>query len=203
MKLDYPEHILRPNSDKWIKDGFKYRKAVAYLLSELSGVKLDTILNANIHTRSLRRYRPWYPTRKGGGAITLGNKRWHNITFTENFFSTDKEAYPHTSYGNQTISWLRLSAHEVGHLAHAQRFGSIIIYLFRFIYEYVVFGHDQSPLEKEADIGSNNFKGFQSFLNRTIGPSSIDKILKEDISEADRIEKFKRLLSKYYATLDT
>jgi len=201
MGLEFPKHILEPNSDNWIKDGFKYKTSVAYLLSELSGVEMKTILNCNVYTRSLRRYRPWYPAQKGGGAITLGNRNWQNITFTENFFSTNKSLYPNSAYGDQTISWLRLSAHEVGHLAHALRYGSIVIYLFKFIYEYTVFGHDKSPLEKEADQGSNNFKSFSIYLNRKEGVSTIEELLKKNISEDEKIQVLQNLLSKYYATL--
>lgn len=156
------------------KGYYHFRRPVAHLLHLVSGVDMQLIEDVKIYSRSTFRFIPWYPSSKGGGAITLGNKKWKSITFTENFFSTDQEKYNGRAYGDQLHTWLRLAAHEVGHLAHAQRFGSFIIYLWVFIYQYLLHGHDKAPLEIEAESGRKTYIYFNSYLMKAQGNSISD-----------------------------
>jgi len=197
MRLSYPIHILEPIHQEKPSKGFRYKPAVAYLLSVLSEVDVALIENCKVYSRSPFRYMPWYNAQKGGGAITLGNKNWQSITFTENFFSDDKSSYAHAAYLNNLYTWLKLSSHEVGHLSHALRFKSLIVYLIVFIIQYVRYGHDDAPLEHEANVGSDNFKAFHSYVYSSENPTVLSKILESDLSEAEKIEEIKLIISKY------
>jgi len=155
------KHILRKDPDK--KEVYRYSPIMIELLSRVAAVPPYLIANTKVYSRSPIRYIPFYPAHNGGGAITLGNKKWQSITYTENFFSSDTEAYGHAAYADKPSTWLRMSAHEVGHLIHAQRYGSIIIYLFVFAYQYLRYGHDAAPLELEAEYGNRTLAEFDRY----------------------------------------
>ena len=115
-----------------------------------------------------RVFMPWYSSKKGGGAITLGSARWGSITYTENFFSENKDIYSQAAYADRTSVWLGMSAHEVGHLEHARRYGSLIVYLIAFIAQYMRYGHDAAPLEIEAERGRQTYHRFRFLLKSDI-----------------------------------
>lgn len=187
------EHIL-------IRDAnghYNFRPDVAHLLHLVSGVEKSLITKARIYPRSPLRYIPWYRSTKGGGAITLGSKNWQSITFTDNFFSADQKKYSGRAYGDQIDTWLRLAAHEVGHLAHAQKFGSLFIYLWVFIYQYLLHGHDKAPLEIEADQGSSSYSHFNNFINRTYGREKLIQLITDKTAEEKKIDKLNNWWSEF------
>lgn len=198
MSFKYPIHLLEPiEKDRPIK-GFRFKPAVAFLLSELAGVEYALIRNCKVYSRTAYRYLPWYSAKKGGGAITLGNKNWQSITYTENFFSDDKSLFPHSAYLNNLYTWLNMSSHEVGHLSHAMRYRSLIIYLIVFMIQYTRFGHDEAPLEHEANIGSDNFKDFYRYISMNGQSTVLSEILENDKDEDEKIRKLGIILSKYH-----
>lgn len=93
--------------------------------------------------------------------------------------------------------WLRLAAHEVGHLAHAQKFGSLIIYLWIFIYQYLLHGHDKAPLEIEADKGSRTYTLFYNFICRNYGRGKLETLLTEKEREEIKINKVNEWWSEF------
>lgn len=181
----YPKEILQEYTNGGY---FSFTPPVCLLLSLISDVDIDTISKCKILSRSLTQYIPWYKARKGGGAITLGSAKWIRIYFTENFFSDDSDLYGRGAYGTNLSVWLRLASHEVVHIAHAKRFSFILIYLLVFIYQYIVYGHDLAPLEKEADQGTSNYDDFNRYFYKSEGQSvpdflklNIDDEMKNDV----------------------
>ena len=166
---------------------FRYGPAMSRLLSLVSEVKEDIIVNTKIYTRHPLRYIPMYAALKGGGAITLGNKSWSSITYTENFFSTDKDYFGRAAYGDNLLVWIRLSAHEVIHLNHAHRFKSFIIYLLVFAYQYIRYGHDGAPLEKEANEGPRVLANFIHFIRREFNKDLLQDCLAANLTEDQKL----------------
>ena len=186
----YPPSILYPIGGA---SYFHFHPAVSYLFSLVTTVDLEDIKKCKVYKRSYPQYLPWYSTVKGGGAITLGNGRWSRIYFTENFFSADQDYYKGNGYLDKPNPWLRLASHEVTHIGHGKRFGSIIIYLIIFIYQYVIYGHDKAPLEIEADAGTSRYHRFNQFVVNRYKISLAD-IIASDSSDDDKC----RLIEKYW-----
>jgi hypothetical protein len=127
------------------------------VLHAVSGVPVHLLQAARIrrsHQNWLRA--PWYGYHRGG-AITVGRTIW----FTRKWFAPD-------GYGDgtqeSTWRWLQHLAHEVGHLAQAERYGLGLMgtsrYLAHFTLQYgwraITFKravHDGASLEIEADMG--------------------------------------------------
>ena len=86
------------------------------ILHYVAEVPREILAKTRIYSRTPMRYVPFYPAQKGGGAITLGSNTWQSITFTENFFSSDAKLFNGRAYANNLDTWLRMSAHEAGHL---------------------------------------------------------------------------------------
>jgi hypothetical protein len=104
---------------------------------------------------------PWFSQSKGGGGMVIGR----SIYFTSNWF---RQGDGNTDFGNgtayNTLRWLLLLSHEVGHLPQAARFGYGLVgrsrYLITFAIKYLWYylrGRkpftDFMPLEIEADLG--------------------------------------------------
>lgn len=187
------EHILKKHSD----NSYRFNTPVAHFLNLVSGIDISLIKDARIYPRSISRYIPWYRSTKGGGAITLGSNTWQSITFTDNFFSSDQEKYKGRAYGDNLHIWLRLAAHEVGHLEHARKYGSLLVYLIIFIYQYLIHGHDKAPLEKEADKGSQVYGQFNYFINRCIGSRSLENLLCSEVTPEEKIDMINQWWLKF------
>ena len=183
---EYPEEILNEYGGY-----FSFTPPVCLLLSLISDVDIDTISKCKIKSRSLPQYIPWYNARKGGGAITLGSAKWSRIYFTENFFSDDTDLYGRCAYGKNLGVWLRLASHEVVHIAHGKRFSFILIYLLVFMYQYMVYGHDLAPLEKEADQAISKYDAFNRSFYKSQG-QSVPDYLKLNINDAKKEEVINR-----------
>ena len=197
--MQYPDYILDPINEFKPYNGFRFKPSVAYFLNQISGVEIELIENCTIYSRSLFRFLPWYSAQKGGGAITLGGRAHQSITFTENFFSTDIDDYPHSAYSNVMNTWLRMAAHEVGHLTHAFRYRWLFIYLLVFAYQYLRYGHDDAPLEIEANFGSDNFGQFLSFLRREGQVDSFEEIFRSTMPEKEKVTQLEEILLKFHS----
>ena len=178
------------------KNVYKFREPVAELLSLVSGVNKRLISETKIYPRSQFRYIPFYNSLRGGGAITLGNSFWHSITFTENFFSNDKQTFKAVAYGDNLSVWLRLSAHEVGHITHTKRFRSFIWYLIVFAYQYIKHGHDDAPLEIEAELGRKTFIQFNNYIKNNF-QINLEYILTSQESDIVKIKLIKKYWLEY------
>ena len=192
------KHILIPK-----EKAYAFRQPIVFLLALVSGVDHELIHNTKVYSRSPSRYLPWYPAAKGGGAITLGSTAWQSITFTENFFADDVALYGRCAYANNLFVWLRLAAHEVGHLAHAQKYKSLIVYLLVFAYQYLRYGHDAAPLEKEADRGAINFSKFNNYLRQQYGSNLLQELLLADITDKEKCVQISTLWNKYLTYRDS
>ena len=193
------KHILvEPTKGK----GYRYSPLMISLLSKVSNVSPNIIAHTKIESRSYRKYIPFYVASKGGGAITLGNQNWQTITFTENFFSTDQSLYNNRAYANDMQSWLRMSSHEVGHLAHTHRYKSFIIYLLVFAYQYIRYGHDAAPLEIEAEIGTSELYRFDNFMRRNNYSNGTISLLTSDKTEAEKILALDELWNLFQSDSD-
>ncbi|MBQ7489018.1 MAG: hypothetical protein IJT51_00675 [Bacteroidales bacterium] len=156
----YPQPILTYNQSLGLHGGYKFKKSAAHLLSLVSGVSQKLIEATVIQKREAGQYRPWYSCNSGGGAITLGTRKYKTITYTENWFEDDPNVYEGHGYGQDVIGWLKLSAHEVGHLPQIDKKGGLLLYSLSFLGEYLCSGHDDAPSEIEADKGYLEFIGF-------------------------------------------
>lgn len=173
--------------------GYIYRPFMIELLSRVAKVPKPVLAQTKIYSRSPVRYIPFYSAQKGGGGITLGSDAWQNITFTENFFSTDQDYYMGRAYANDVSGWLGMSAHEAGHLLHAVRFRFLIVYLAFFIYQYARYGHDAAPLEIEAERGRQELLRFQEFLGRGV----LEKLIVSDLEAEVKIDKLQKWWTAY------
>jgi predicted dehydrogenase len=184
---NYPASILQPIDGS---SYYRFNASVSYLFSLVTDAELADIENCKIYRRSYPQYIPWYNSRKGGGAITLGNGDWSRIYFTENYFSDDQNYFNGYAHQSNPSTWLRLASHEVSHIAHGRRFGSIIIYLIVFLYQYTLHGHDKAPLEIEADAGTSVYDRFSTYMkvNRGI---TIPELILSDSSEEEKIAVIK------------
>lgn len=179
------KHLIRVADDG--KSGYQYTAPMVELLSKVSGVPKNIIATTKLYPRTPLRYIPFYPAQKGGGAITLGNHKKHSITFTENFFSSSKALFGQAAYANNTRTWLRMSAHEVGHLEHAHRYRSLVVYLVVFTYQYLRYGHDAAPLEQEAERGPQQLRRFRAYLKAQHAPQSLESLMESAMSNEQKI----------------
>lgn len=127
------------------------------VLHAVSGAPMHVLKAARIRRSEQNWMRaPWYRYHRGG-AITVGRTIW----FTRKWFATD-------GHGDGSVvgtwRWLQHLAHEVGHLAQAERYGHGLWgrsrYVLHFAMQYgwraITFKravHDGAPLEIEADMG--------------------------------------------------
>ena len=95
------------------------------------------------------------------------------------------------------MEWLSLSAHEVGHLPQIGKADGLLNYLFGFAVEYAKSGHDEAPREIEADKGYKTFTAFNSFVNKTYGNGSIEKLFNSDARESKKVENITKWWNSY------
>lgn len=120
-----------------------------------------------------------------------------SINFTPNFFEDDKNKYNGHGYGQDFYSWMYLLSHEVTHIKHIEECGNEISYLGSFLKDYITYGHDNTPREKEADEGTNNLKAFDKYINDHYGKNSLDKLFKSDKSDKQKIRTINQWWNEY------
>jgi hypothetical protein len=197
----YPESVLRYDPNLGLYGGYRFTPLAAQLLSLVSGVNRVYIDNAIVQERRAGQYRPWYPANEGGGAITLGNNGiGATITYTENWFEDNPSAYHGNGYGQNINAWLSLSSHEVGHIPQIAKSGGIMSYLFKFVKQYANSGHDEAPLEKEADKGRNTFTEFNAFVNKTYGRNSIETLFNSKDTQGQKMQTLNNWWGAYQET---
>jgi len=196
LTSDYLKKILHENTNGRY---FSFTPPVCLLLSLISDVDIDTISKCKILSRSFPQYIPWYNAKKGGGAITLGSAKWSRIYFTENFYSDDNDLYGRGAYGTNLSVWLRLASHEVVHIAHGKRFSFILMYLLVFIYQYMVYGHDLAPLEKEADQAISQYDRYNRCFYKLQG-QSVPDFLKLNIDDKRKEEVINKCWQAFTGT---
>ena len=183
----YPWPILQVNGQT---GNYSFKPAAAHLLSLTTGISKDLISKVVVQERKAGQYRPFYSSDEGGGAITVGNKNYMSITYTENYFADDPSIYNGNGFGQDLNKWLRLSSHEVGHLEQIKKHDSLFGYLGEFVGQYVRAGnHDDAPYEKEAEEGADNFRLFSDFVNKNVGKNGIVELLGSGVSEDKKIER--------------
>ncbi|MBR4136605.1 MAG: FeoB-associated Cys-rich membrane protein [Bacteroidales bacterium] len=184
----YPASVLEYYPAVGFHGIFKLKKSVAHLLSLVSDVNQLQIEDVVIQKRGIGQYRPWYRCKTGGGAIVLGRSPYAvNITLTENWFEEDAAAYQGHGYGQNTIQWIALLSHEVGHIPHIGHKGGLVGYALSFLWEYIRYGHDKAPRELEADKGYLVFKDFYASLNATYKSHALRELLESELSEQEKI----------------
>ena len=176
----YPFPILIYNSKLGMYGGYNFTQSASHLLSLVSGVSERTIQNVTIQERAPGQYRPFYSASSGGGGITLGlNSDQANITYTENYFEDNQNAYDGHGYGQDIKAWLDISAHEVGHLPQIDKEGSLTSYLGEFIKQYAgAAGHNGASYEKDAEKGTTEFRNFNKFVDKTYGKDALINVMK-------------------------
>ena len=200
----YPKPIIKYNPTT---QSYNFTPVAAHFLSLVSGVDKNLIENTSVQSRRAGHYYPFYNADAGGGAITIGNGNDNTITFTENFFDDDKNAYKGHGYGRNLSAWLGLASHEVGHLNHTKKHGNTFVYLAEFASEYFLGkGHDGSISEVEADFGAYHFSGvdpnkiggFYGFISTNYGRRATENLFYHNkMSDKKKMERLNYWYQNY------
>ena len=166
------------------------------LLSLMSYVPANRLKTAQVKETGIEDlYVPWYSrdTPPYGGGITFNN----TIHITENFYD-NIGTYGEGSNGNDIYQWLALLSHEIGHLPQEDIFNRIGSgtpgYLLSFIPQYLLFGHDNAPLELMADMGYKNFDRF----SKDVGSQNISSIFtNNNLSDNEKSHQIISLFQNY------
>lgn len=155
-----------------------------------NGVDISLLSKTKIWKRGPGHYIPAYKVEDGGGAVTLPKDDYFVIVFTENFFSADQSTNYDNAYGLKPEEWMGLLAHEVGHLPQAQKEGGLLPYVFEFLKQYITSGnHDGAQYEIQAECRRSYYTAFKDFSNRYFGAGAITRLLNQNISDQDKIDK--------------
>jgi len=82
----YPWPILQYHGQT---GNYSFKPAAAHLLSLTTGVSKDLISKVVVQERKAGQYRPFYSADEGGGAITIGNKNYHDPFYLFLFWHLD------------------------------------------------------------------------------------------------------------------
>ncbi len=196
----YPRAILKYDARAFPHGGgYRLKPPAVHLLSLVSGVKESYIANSIIVERGVGHYVPWYSSKKGGGAITLGySSNNSNIILTQNYFEDDASAYNNNGYGQNISEWLDILSHEVGHIPQIDKNGGMIGYVSNAALEYMKFsGHDAAPSEKEADLGQTQYRKFNVFVSNKYGEKAISELLSSHNSDKRKIQIIDKWWNEY------
>lgn len=206
----YPEHLLQLQKTSWWESSYyRFTPVAVHLLSLFSGVDKNKIAKTKVYERSVLNPYPWYFSKKTYAAITLPEGNGYAITFTNNLFDD-------SNLGQNYYAWLNIASHEVGHINHIDESNKsadedyqllldasmyskdpviiprsgyrIISYTGKFAGSYIKSGsHDSSPLEKQAEIGSTEFKNFNNFVSGRYGKNSLLNLVNSKKADKDKI----------------
>ena len=222
----FPKQLIKLHKTFfWQKDYYTFTQPMAHVLSLVSSVNEQDIKNTRIYVRGVSNPYPWYFGKGRYGGITLPEGNHAAITYTNSLFD-DSE------FGQNYYEWLDISSHEVGHINHIKASNKIAdkqyelllktsmyakdmyvpslethrttSYLSKFIASYLKYGgHDKSPLEKQADKGSDSFNRFNNFVNEKYGNNSLINLLKSDISDTKKIQQIDKYWNEYVKSKET
>jgi RHS repeat-associated protein len=133
-ELDEPQE---PQKLIYKKVTSEFTKPAVHLLSLVSGISESEINKVDIKNADGTKI-PAYEPKEGGGAMTLptGNPDAYQIRLTNNFFDKRKGTADYSKvfyrgktvdYSNDTMAWLELASHEVGHIRDIQEIGNNVI----------------------------------------------------------------------------
>ena len=185
----YPDFLLSFHKSPFYRaDYYTLNLPAVRLMSLVSGISEEYIRKVQIMQRGFGHYYPLYSPDNGGGAITLGNTPDNvSISFTPNFFEDNKAKYSGHGYGQDFYRWMYLLSHEVTHIKHIKKCRNEILYIGSFLKDYIEYGHDNTPREKEADEGMKEFNDFNTFINNNIGNNALEKLFKSVKSDSQKI----------------
>lgn len=196
-----------------------FTKPAAHLLSLVSGVKEESIQNMYVYEREMSHPYPWYSNDSYGG-ITLPHGNTYETIYTNNLFDDD-------DHGKNIYDWLAIASHEVGHINHINasnktadasyqnqikasklahgRFSPqpkaqlrLQTYISTFIGSYIKSGgHDDSPLECQAEQGAVTFKNFYKFMNLKYGKNALEKLFNSKATDKEKVAKIDSYWKEY------
>ena len=196
----YPKSIVKYDKDAFPRvGGYKLTRPAAHLLSLVSGVEECMINSTVIVKRGPGHYLPWYSSRKGGGAITIGYSSCSsNIILTQNYFEDNPTEYDGNGLGQNIYAWLSILSHEVGHIPQIDKNGGRNGYVINILTEYCkARGHDNAPSEIEAEIGNVIYKGFYKYISSHYGENALSDLFKSDYSDNYKIKKIDEWWNNY------
>jgi len=187
----FPKGVLTLHKTSFYRaDYYTFTKPAAHLLSLVTGIKEYYIREVNVMEKGLGREFPAYNPNNGGGGITIGSDPNNvTMTFTKNYFADNKSDYNGNGYGQDVYEWLSIVSHEVTHIKHIGQADGKIPYIVHFIKQYLKFGHDNTPEEKEADANRDIFQNFNSFVMNNYGKNSIQELFNSELSDGQKIQQ--------------
>ena len=194
----YPEFLMSLNKTPFYRaDYYTLNAPASHLLSLITGVPETFIMNARIMERGFGRLYPWY-SNDDGGAITLGHSAEKiSMTFTPNYFEDDRTKYNGNVFGQDFYAWMDLLSHEVTHINHIMDSGGMLSYVLGFGIDYLKYGHDDTPREKEANVNQRVFNDFSRFTNKNHGKRALERLFKSDLSDNQKISTINRWWNEY------
>jgi len=180
---------------------YKFTDAASHLLSLVSGIQ-ESDIKKSIIKNAIGTLMPAYPAKEGGGAMTFPSGDDFQINYTDNFFSNENSQtnYGRTDYGDDVMSWLDLSSHEVGHIKDIKEIGGgVVKYFATFIKGYAISGsHDGNWREKRADVGQDQFRSFVSFVESYFGKDKMKDLFEnKNNSQKDIIGRIDQWWQQY------
>ena len=166
---------------------YKFTESATHMLSLVTGVKKENIANAKVKFSKMG---------DAGASLTTGSS---SSTATITHYYSDDAKYYGTA-GDLTDSFAKRNAHEVGHIPQLKN--GNIAHIASSISEYVsniLDGEDwhdgsHSTKEREADVGENVFKKFNSFLDKKHGKGTLENLFKDtsttEKQKINQIDKF-------------
>ena len=216
----YPTALLQIHKTVWYKSNYyTFTKPAAHLLSLVSGVKEESIQNMYVYERGMSHPYPWYSNDSYGG-ITLPHGNTYETIYTNNLFDDD-------DHGKNIYDWLLIASHEVGHINHINasnktadasyqnqikasklahgRFSPqpkaqlrLQTYISTFIGSYIKSGgHDDSPLERQAEQGAVTFDNFYEFMNLKYGKNALEKLFNSKATDKEKVAKIDSYWKEY------
>jgi len=163
---------------------YKFTEAAVHLLSLVSGIAPSEISKVDINNAAgtgMPAYNPY----ERGGAMTLptGSSAKYDMNFTDNFFDQKQSGkYGYADNSDDIIGWFDLSSHEVGHIKDIQEIGNNRLkYMATFGAGYLKNrSHDGYWRENRANIGQNEFRNFNKFIDSYYGKGKLQTLFENE-----------------------
>lgn len=182
-------------------DSYRFRPGAAYLLSLLSGVRLQDILDARVYLcrTGIRLLDKWLA---GRSVVTGRNSKSATIT---HFYHIDGgQINGVTTNPLDFDSFMWRNAHEVGHIPQLNGtchiLGSIMEYARNVISGYDWHDGPYSIKEHDADRGSTAFLSFRDYIAHRHGTSYLKSLFQNHMGNQDKlVSLIGELWINYYA----